>query len=131
MDATGSASEKNDEITGRHVPSAVLAVVVLLPQVLWVVSLAGTYVTQDFSCSALDQAGAESPGTTLATALIVANAVLLGFVAATGFYATRLARSATDRSARFLTWLAVALSVAFGFGIVMIAAPMFFLEICP
>lgn len=130
---TGAAPARRtgDDDSGRAGRATTLAVLsVLLPPAAWLVSLAASYVLQDFTCSAFANAGRPGPGDTLLVLLLVGNALLLALTVLAGIVGWRQWRSGRS-TVRFLGLVGAGLSVFFGLGILMIGLPPLFLEVCP
>jgi hypothetical protein len=98
---------------------------VLAPIVAWAISLAGSYVLQDFVCSAVGSAGRAAPGSGLTLTLVVLNVAMLLVCIAAGVLAVVAGRAAGKEAgaglARFLALFGVLSAFMFGYGVVLIA----------
>lgn len=138
MSTTASGGATRHEGAPDHAPEergprrtqvlAVLAVVV--PPLAWLVSLAGSYVGQDFTCSAFASAARPGPGGAVLTFILVVNTLLLLLTLLAGWVGwTRWQRG--EGAERFLGLVAILSVPFFALGIVLIALPSIFLEVCP
>lgn len=111
-------------------PTALGLASVLVPPGAWLASLGASYAVQDFTCAAFSSAARPGPDTTVLVLILVGNAVLLLLTVLAGVVGWRQWR--TGRTVvRFLGVVGAGLAALFGLGIVMIALPPLFLEVCP
>jgi len=89
---------------------------------MWLISLALSYVLQDFTCAAAASAAAVPPETMLRAALLTLNGGLLIVTVLSGVLSVMLARREDDdrNTVTFLGWTGAASAALFGFGIVLI-----------
>jgi heme/copper-type cytochrome/quinol oxidase subunit 3 len=94
------------------------------PLVAWAVSLAGSYLVQDFICSAARSADRPSPGATVDAILIALNAAMLALCVAAGALAAWSAVRARRRDrpplVLFLAVAGMLGAVLFAYGVVLI-----------
>lgn len=117
---------------GRVVDRGTLIAVasVVVPPLAWLGSLAASYTVQDFTCSAFASAARPGPDGTVLVLLLVGNALLLVLTALTGWGGwTRWQKG--SRGERFLGLVGAGMTPVFLLGIVLIALPPLFLEVCP
>lgn len=114
--------------TGRATARGLIATIV--PPVAWLVSLAASYVLQDFACSAYASAGAAAPDGSILVGLLAGNAVLLLVTVVAGVLGT-LEYRREEGVRGFLGLIGLGSSVVFGLGIVLIAVNPLVLEVCP
>lgn len=116
-----------------HLPGRARAMAVtgiVLPPLAWLTSLALSYLVQDFTCSAYESAARPGPDGTVLTWLLVVNGVLLllTLLASWGGWVRYRDGEGADR---FLGAVGVGAGLLFALGIVWIAVPPLFLEVCP
>ena len=103
---------------------------VVVPPLAWLSSLAASYVVQDFVCSAFESAARPGPDGTLLVLILVGNALLLVLTVLAGWAGwVRWRRGA--RGERFLGLVGLGTMPFFALGIILIALPPLFLEVCP
>lgn len=109
----------------------VLAVLsVVIPPLAWLGSLGGSYLVQDFVCSAYESAARPGPDGTVLVLILVGNALLLVLTLLAGWAGwVRWRRGA--RGERFLGLIGLGTMPFFALGIILIALPPLFLEVCP
>lgn len=94
----------------------------VVPPLAWLISLALSYVLQDFTCTAAASAAAVPPEDMLRIALLILNGGLLIVTVVSGVLSVVLARRDDDErnTVMFLAWTGAASAALFGFGIVLI-----------
>lgn len=105
----------------------------LLPSITWLLSLAASYVVEDFTCTAAASAAAPPPRDALLAILIAANVLLLLLTLAAGGVGLRLLRRHPDDEARitsFLGWSIIAFSLVYAYSILLIGVHPLLLEVC-
>ncbi|RWZ67997.1 hypothetical protein ELQ92_01695 [Labedella populi] len=127
-----SAEEAPEELAGgngegdRSDGTLVPLLTFLVPIVAWLVSLAGSYAVQDFTCSAASSVGHPQPVAGLTVVLIALNAAMLAVCvisAAVGAVLLRRGRASSGFRLRvFLLVVGFASSLFFAFGVVLIGA---------
>jgi hypothetical protein len=133
--SSASATDRNNHEHRTDRRTTALAVAsVLVPPAAWLLSLSGSYVLEDFVCTAVASAGRTPPEWGLWVLLIVLNTVLLLITllaGITGWGALRRARRAARPAlVRFLGGVGAVLSLVMAYGIVLIATQLLFLEVC-
>lgn len=130
MPATAASSHQPDATAGGTWNASLP---IIVPPLVWVGSLALSWVIEDFSCAAALTTGRELQETAVFAALVSVNAVLLLITIICGLISIRAFRRAGRTHSplmRFLGLAGIAVAVLFGFGIVMIGSTPFMLEVC-
>lgn len=135
--STSSASatdrHSHDDRSSRRL-TALATASFLVPPAAWLLSLGGSYVLEDFTCTAVASAGRTPPEWGLWALLLALNAVLLLITllaGITGWGALRRAgRTARPNLVRFLGGVGAVLSLVMAYGIVLIGTQLLFLEVC-
>lgn len=102
---------------------------VLVPPLAWLTSLVLSYGTQDFTCSIFESAARPGPGGAVLVLSLVGNALLLVLTLLAGWAGWTRWRGGR-RTERFLGLVGVGTMPFFALGIVLIALPPLFLEVC-
>lgn len=105
----------------------------VVPPLVWIGSLAMSWLIQDFTCTAARTAGAAVPGNTLFWVLIVLNVVMLAIIVACGLDSLRTLRQARRTEAplmSFVGYAGVGLAALFGFGVTLIGITPLLFDIC-
>ncbi|RLV56275.1 hypothetical protein D9V41_07555 [Aeromicrobium phragmitis] len=106
----------------------------LLPSVTWLLSLSGSYVVEDFACTAAASADAPPSTAALRAILIGSNVVLMAvtlLAGIAGWWLLRKARSSdTDAMYAFFGWTVLAFAILYAFSIVLIGIHPLLLEVC-
>lgn len=103
---------------------------VVVPPLAWLTALVLSYGTQDFTCSIFESAARPGPGGAVLVLVLVGNALLLVLTVLAGWAGWRQWRTGR-RTERFLGLVGVGAMPFFALGIVLIALPPLFLEVCP
>lgn len=103
---------------------------VVVPPLAWIMSLAASYVIQDFTCTNFASAGRPGPDGPVLWLILGLNAVLLILAVLAGAAGWRQWRTG-HRTVRYLGLVGAGASLLFVLGIVLIAMPPLFLEVCP
>lgn len=105
----------------------------LIAAAAWLAALAGSYVVEDFVCTAAASRADTAPADTVEAVVLVLNALLLLLTLAVGVvggYVGRRNGEGPRSATTFLGYLGAGLSLLFGFGIVLIMANPLVLEAC-
>lgn len=127
-----STGERPEELAGgngegdRSAHTLVPLLTFIVPIGAWLVSLAGSYAVQDFTCSAASSVGHPQPVAGLTVVLIALNAAMLalciGSAVIGGVLLRRDGTSSGFRLRVFLLVVGFASSLFFAFGVVLIGA---------
>lgn len=112
----------------RGMQMAIASVVV--PPLAWLTSLVSSYGVQDFTCTAFASAARPGPDGAVLGMVLAANGLLLVLTLLTGWFGWLRWRHGR-RSERFLGLVGVGAMPFFALGIILIALPPLFLEVCP
>lgn len=103
---------------------------VIVPPLAWLTSLVSSYGVQDFTSSAFASAARPGPDGPVLGMVLGANALLLALTLAAGWVGWLRWRDGRG-VARFLGLVGLGSTPFFAFGIILIALPPLFLEVCP